>query len=502
MCRHILAVLAALAAFVVLALPDGVAVVGAAPTPAADPTAFDRVWSRTDLPVAQTRVSRTWFWGPAPLAGPFYERYLDSPNDERQVVYYDKGRMEINDPSGDPTNPWYVTSGLLTRELISGRIQIGNGTFLNVGSGADIPVAGDPDNTFPTYRDFATLIDQGQPDRTGSYAATVLTPDGQQTLASATSDPEAQFVQYVTYNGPSGTTVGYNLPRAFWTFMTESGPIDQGGTLQTATPLFDWLFVLGYPIADPFWVQVRVAGVEQWVLVQPFERRVLTYTPGNPAGWRVEMGNIGQHYARWRYQLARAVSLSGDLNYFAFKPGSTWQYSTTLGIDETWSILGQSRSFSGGSTLMVRQESTWNGRYVTYWGITPSGLTLYGRDQLDTSGHIIDSTVYGPPLEYLPTGPLTMDQSWSTTTTAVSILNQPYQLTLSFKVVARQLVATPAGMFLAWKVTTAASYNANLPPSEVAPSTLWFVPTIGIVQWLDDSFAAQLKSASMVTPNE
>jgi hypothetical protein len=46
---------------------------------------------------------------------------------------------------------------------------------------------------------------------------------------------------------------------------------------------------------------VRVDGVERLVLVQAFERRVLTYTPSNPDGWRVEAGNVGQHYYEWRY---------------------------------------------------------------------------------------------------------------------------------------------------------------------------------------------------------
>jgi hypothetical protein len=37
------------------------------------------------------------------------------------------------------------------------------------------------------------------------------------------------------------------------------------------------------------------------VLVQCFERRCLTWTPGNPNGWTVEAGNVGQHYYQWRY---------------------------------------------------------------------------------------------------------------------------------------------------------------------------------------------------------
>ena len=44
-----------------------------------------------------------------------------------------------------------------------------------------------------------------------------------------------------------------------------------------------------------------VGGIQHQVLVQVFERRVLTYTPSNPDGWKVEAGNVGQHYYTWRY---------------------------------------------------------------------------------------------------------------------------------------------------------------------------------------------------------
>jgi hypothetical protein len=40
----------------------------------------------------------------------------------------------------------------------------------------------------------------------------------------------------------------------------------------------------------------------QDVLIQCFERRCLTYTPGNTPEWRVEQGNVGLHYFRWRYE--------------------------------------------------------------------------------------------------------------------------------------------------------------------------------------------------------
>jgi hypothetical protein len=65
--------------------------------------------------------------------------------------------------------------------------------------------------------------------------------------------------------------------------------------------LFDWVVAFGYPIGDAYWIRTNIAGVSQWSLVQPFERRILTYTPSNPAGYQVEMGNVGQHYYGWRY---------------------------------------------------------------------------------------------------------------------------------------------------------------------------------------------------------
>ena len=61
------------------------------------------------------------------------------------------------------------------------------------------------------------------------------------------------------------------------------------------------LFAFGYPITEPYWIRARVGGVEKDVMVQIFERRVLTFTPSNSDQFQVEMGNVGQHYFQWRY---------------------------------------------------------------------------------------------------------------------------------------------------------------------------------------------------------
>jgi hypothetical protein len=79
----------------------------------------------------------------------------------------------------------------------------------------------------------------------------------------------------------------HNVPQVFWNYMR-------------AQPI-DWMFAFGHPITEAFWIRTHVTGVEQWVLVQLFKRRTLTFTPSNAPFWQVEMGNVGQHYFQWRY---------------------------------------------------------------------------------------------------------------------------------------------------------------------------------------------------------
>ena len=63
-----------------------------------------------------------------------------------------------------------------------------------------------------------------------------------------------------------------------------------------------WFYASGLPISDAYWAKATIAGKPTDVLLQAYERRVLTYVPTNPDGFKVEMGNIGQHYYDWRYK--------------------------------------------------------------------------------------------------------------------------------------------------------------------------------------------------------
>ncbi len=260
---------------------------------------FQLTWNRTDLPVQQGVVSRSWYWGP--LTSPtriMFEQYVDAPDGtgKRLVQYFDKSRMEINNPNADRHNPFFVTNGLLTVELITGRMQIGNSTFVQRDP-ANIDIASDvDDSTAPTYASFAGVISLPSGDRTGQYATQTINRAGEVgNDPSKASDPGSQFVHY------EGATQ-HNIPKVMWDFLNQVGPVYVNGQFVQQRLNDPWFYASGYPIAEPFWAEVKIAGAANTaVLIQPFQRRVLTYVPSAPAGFKVQMGNIGQHYYDWRY---------------------------------------------------------------------------------------------------------------------------------------------------------------------------------------------------------
>ncbi len=257
----------------------------------ADP-AFARTWVRTDGPVSSGAVARTWIWGPEPRTGALTEPYRDTPGGTRLVQYFDKSRMELTNPQGNPTDPFYVTNGLLATEMLTGNVQLGDASF-ETHNPAAVPVAGDLDDpASPTYATFNPLRNAPAL-ASGTPITATLTRDGQ-----ITDDPtqvgKATAQQYVP-------ETKHTVADVFWTFMTSTGIVDGGAT----EPLFrSPFYATGFPITEAYWSTVHVAGQERAVLIQVFERRVLTFTPGNPPGFAVEAGNVGLHYRAWRAFLA------------------------------------------------------------------------------------------------------------------------------------------------------------------------------------------------------
>lgn len=228
--------------------------------------AFAQQWQRDEALAPN-------FWGPMSTAHDGQtEAYGEADGRARLVQYFDKGRMELG--HGDT-----VTNGLLATELVMGRMQTGDTRFTDRPS-PSVPIAGDPDGGGLTY---ALLSTKGQallalgPRQLGGYRLSAVSPTGEIAARSGDSPPYASYAIY-------DFATKHDVSRAF---------SDYRNTVGEET--------IGLAISQPFFTTAQVAGQERDVLVQVFERRVLTYTDSNPDGFKVEMGNVGQHYYRWRY---------------------------------------------------------------------------------------------------------------------------------------------------------------------------------------------------------
>lgn len=306
---------------------------------------FGTLWARTDRPVAQGTVARSWVWGPGP--GPARtEPYKEAPGGLRTVQYFDKARMEVN-PAATPGGPWEVTTGLLVVEMVGGRVQTGDHDSLQRAP-AEIPVAGDPDPPgagdplSPVYRSFATTASlpggpaRKAPDRSGTPVTDTINRAG-----TVSPGPQSD-VRYATYVPETG----HNIPDIFWRYMNATGPVLNGDALEPGR-LFDWVYVLGYPVTEAYWAVVRVDGKPQRVLIQLYQRRVLTYTPANDPAWQVQMGNAGAHYYRWRY--------GGDLS----APGVPAPSPTPLPAGAGFVTLAGDQFIYAGAPITLKGTNWW-----------------------------------------------------------------------------------------------------------------------------------------------
>jgi len=252
---------------------------------------FENVWQQADGPVASGQAVRSWLWGPGPGLS-LNEPFAGAPGGQRLVQYFDKARMELNSAITDTTSIWRVTTGLLVAEMVQGQVQTGPNSFQALQPSEQV-IAGDAKNSAnPHYSDFHALVSTKFADRTGGTATGTLPARGR--LAS-TPPVSVALAHYVP-------ETGHNIADVFWSYMQETQqPSGGAGAPSSAQPLFDWVYLMGYPISEPMWCSIVIDGKPQAVLVQLFQRRVLTFAPSFPAGWQVQMGNVGQHYYAWRY---------------------------------------------------------------------------------------------------------------------------------------------------------------------------------------------------------
>lgn len=292
--------------------------------------AFERTWTRTDRPVAEAVVNRTWMWGPEAFTGGLLENYVEGPGGKRLVQYFDKARMErTTDPDIAPDSIWYVTNGLLAKEMITGAIQTGDNQFVQFDPAA-YNVAGDPDDpTGPTYATFAQLI-HAPPLAAGSTITQRITRFGQLPDDPNLAAYGATAAHRVTVDG-----IDHQVASPFWAFMQATGVVWDAGGYRTEPLFASPFYATGFPITEAYWASVKLNGIYTQVLIQCFERRCLTWTPDNPPGWEVEAGNIGRHYYTWRYGDAEPVPAppEEDGPVIVLDPGHDATSGGALGVE-------------------------------------------------------------------------------------------------------------------------------------------------------------------------
>jgi hypothetical protein len=260
---------------------------------------FSEAWNRADRAVEQgvAGSGRSWTWGPN-VFGPssLQELYAEAPGGLRTVEYFDKARMELRYPNGNSAATPILTTGLLVNELVTGQLQVGDTTFISRPP-AEIVVAGDSaevNPAGPVYASFKSLLNLSSTNRSGSVVTERINKQGQVSSFSPPLEVKYDHFEAVTQ---------HNVAKVFDDFMNATGPIWNGttyviGKIYTDNPTAN---VFGYPVSEPYWSKTSVKGLERDVLIQLFQRRVLTYTPANSPAFQVEMGNLGQHYYQWRY---------------------------------------------------------------------------------------------------------------------------------------------------------------------------------------------------------
>src|SRR5918912_574578 len=187
--------------------------------------------------------------------------------------------------------------------MVAGKRQGGGKEFktlraAEIAGGGD-GLASDPDApTYTSFRPVASITVPGAhraPKRTGRPATATIDRAGQ-----VGDNPALGYYpgsKLAAYSDP----LGHNIPQAMWDFLNLKGTAHRDGADIQDQTLANWVYVMGYPITEPYWARVKIGGIYQDVLFQLYERRSLAYVPAMPRGWQVQMGNVGQHYYTWVY---------------------------------------------------------------------------------------------------------------------------------------------------------------------------------------------------------
>jgi hypothetical protein len=169
--------------------------------------------------------------------------------DGHPAQYFEKGRIE--DHRGETSDPtWAYMYGRLTAELMEHDPQ-SSASSTNITYG-DLKRWNAPQYMHPAPRDFG--------------GGTTPTEGG----------------VFVPYDPRLRPAAGYIVGNEFWRYINREDLFPGG-----------WLHDIGLPMSNMAAAVVLKNGEVRSIMMQAFERTVLTLDPMNPADWRVERGNIG-----------------------------------------------------------------------------------------------------------------------------------------------------------------------------------------------------------------
>src|SRR5436190_4614622 len=181
--------------------------------------------------------------------------------------YFEKARLEDQHLRNTTGNPAYdFEYGLLVDEMKAIRTLV--------------PVGGDRSTV--TYDTIQTASDPAQ---------RVAPPPGY--TGNVVVGPDSTFIPFTA---DLSAAPGHNVPSYFWQYMIRADLFPAG-----------WLHDIGLPITEAMPATVdkgRVIGTQVVpatnvpIVIQAFQRTILTYDPANPEGFLVERANSGTDYSR------------------------------------------------------------------------------------------------------------------------------------------------------------------------------------------------------------
>jgi hypothetical protein len=181
--------------------------------------------------------------------------------------YFEKARLEDQRSRNTTGNPTYdFEYGLLVDEMKAVRSQAPVGGERSTVTYDTIQTASDPAQRVPIPAGF-----------TGNV------------LVGTNST-------FIPFSADLSAAPGHNVPSYFWQYMNRSDLFPAG-----------WLHDIGLPITEAMPATVdkgRIIGTQVQsftnvpIVIQAFQRTILTYDPANPEGFLVERANTGTDYSR------------------------------------------------------------------------------------------------------------------------------------------------------------------------------------------------------------